>query len=577
MIRYHHRFLLSVWILIGTAALRGQDSLPPGDNYRNEAPEQRAARMAWWRGAKVGVMYRWGLWSVLGGKHAGKPVSGGQEWIMQNAKIPVAEYKQLAKQFAATSYNPEIWATLAKDAGARYLIMSAKDLDGFALFDSAATDWDSKSAACAKDLVKPMSDAAQKTGLKFGLHYCHSQDWVHPGGAIREDKSWDAAQKGEFDTFFQKVAMPQVKELMSNYGPIAIMWWNENLKLSREQAVALIGTMTQAQPGIIMNSRLGHYRGDFYSIGWSVPPYPINHDWECHTGSSDTPALIQRMAEAICKGGNFLLIVNPDAQGSIPQTSADRMRGLGAWLKTNGEAVYDTVPGPVSFQSWGGCTQRPRKGGNTLYLHVLKWPTGGVLSVLGLRSVPTAASILLSSEKVQFDMGPDGVNFKVPAAPPDAANTVIKVEVDGDLFADKPLASPNDKGEILLEAPDASITRGIPGEGVRFEFRDNHLNLTGWENSADWVSWRFITKEPGNYKVEALMASERESAFRIDIAEKSIFPVIPGSGDMGKYKKVELGEIEIPNAGYNELSLKPIGQTWKPINLRRLIITQVKK
>lgn len=569
-------FLLTTMMLATAHPLPAQDNLPPGDNYRNEAPEQRAARMAWWRGAKIGVFYRWGLFAIPGGKYAGKPVTGSPEWILHNAKIPLAEYKQFAKQFTAASYNPEIWATLAKDTGARYLVMSAKDLDGFALFDSAATDWDAKGAACAKDLLKPMADAAHKAGLKMGLHYCQSHDWVHPGGGIRDDKSWDLAQNGDFDAFFQKITMPQVKELMSNYGPIAVMWWNESIKIKKEQSVALIGLMAGAQPGIIMNSRVGHYRGDFYSLGWPIPPYPLNHDWEYSTGLSETPALIQRMAEAICKGGNFLLIVYPDGQGSISQTNADRMRGLGAWLKTNAEAVYDTTPSPVSFQSWGGCTQRPRQGGSTLYLHVLKWPAGGKLNVLGLRSAPTAASILLSGEKLASELGPDGVVVTIPAAPPDAANTVIKLEIDGELFADKPLPTPDDKGQITLEAPDAAITRGIPGEGIRFEFRDNHLNLGGWENPADWVSWRFMTKEPGNFKIEALMASEKESAFRIDIAEESMFPVVPGGGDSGKFKKVELGEIKIPNAGYNELTLKPIGQTWKPINLRRLIITQAK-
>lgn len=566
-----------------------QDNLPPGDNYRNEAPEQRDPRMAWWRQAKVGVLYRWGLFSVPAGKRGDKTIGGGPEWMMFNDKIPVAEYRQYAKQFAAAKYDPDAWARLAKDSGAGYLVMSAKDLDGFALFDSAATDWDAKNAAaCARDLVKPMTDAAKKQGLRLGLHYCQSQDWVHPGGGIKEDKSWDPAQAGDFNAFFKKIAVPQIKELLSNYGEISVMWWNEGVKQSKEQSVELLTAMLQAQPKIVMNSRLNHYRGDFYSISGTMPPYVLPHDWEYHVPLNDsagfkkdenrwkdTAVLIQRMAEAACKGGNFLLIVGPDGEGSVPPQAADRMRALGAWLKANGDSIYGTSSGAVSFQSWGGSTQKARKGGHTLYLHVIKWPADGALNVLGLRSVPTSATVLLTGEKLAPEMGADGVTIKLPATPPDAADTVIKLEIDGELFADKPPASQDEKGQIKLEAPDASITRGVPGEGLRFEFRDNHLNLAGWDKPADWVSWRFFVRDAGDFKIEALMSSERESAFRIDVGEESVFPVVPGGGDFGKFKTLDLGEIKLA-AGYNDLSLRPVGQTWKPINLRRLILTPKK-
>lgn len=587
--RHSHPTLPLVAALLSAAAALAQDNLPPGDNYRNETPEQRDPRMSWWREAKVGVLYRWGLFSVPAGKRGEKTIGGGPEWMMFNEKIPVAEYRQFAKQFTAAKYDPDAWAALAKDAGARYLVMSAKDLDGFALFDSAATDWDAKAAACARDLIKPMADACQKADLRLGLHYCHSQDWVHPGGGIKEDKSWDPAQSGDFNAFFNKIPIPQIKELMSKYGPISLLWLNENVKLSREQAVEFFQAMIGAQPKIIMNSRLGHYRGDFYSIGGTMPPYRLPHDWEYHITLNDSwgfkagekkwkdsARLVRAMAEAACKGANFLMVVGPDGEGAIPPEAADRMRAVGAWLKANGEAIYGTSAGAVSFQAWGGSTQKPRKGGFTLYLHVLKWPSDGTLHAIGLRSAPTSATLLASGEKVEAQMTNDGMAFKVPAAPPDAADSIIKLEVDGELYADKPVPTADEKGQIKLEAPDAMITRSIPGEGIRFEFRDNQLNLSGWDNAADWVSWRFVVREAGNFKVEALIASERESAFRLDVGEESLFPVVPGGGDFGKFKTVELGEIKIAAAGFNDISMRPIGQTWKPINIRRLILTPVK-
>lgn len=581
---------LGLALLAAAAPARAQQTPPPGDNWHNETPEQHNARMQWWRSAKVGVMFRWGVYSVPAGTHQGTKISGGPEWMMFNGQIPIASYKQYARQFAVPKYDPDAWVRLAREAGARYLVMTAKDMDGFALFDSKATDWDAKDAAlCARDLVKPMAEACKKQSLKLGLMYVHSQDWCHPGGGSKDNKRWDPAQNGDFDAFLDKIALPQLHEILSNYGDLGVLWFDQGVSINTDRAVKFLDLLAGIQPNIIINSRLGAYRGDFYAISSNPPLYYLGNDWELHvtlndnwaykaddTRWKDPAVLVQRMAESVAKGGNCMFIVGPTGEGEVPAGAIDRLRAVGAWLKINGEAIYDNSRGPIKRQPWGCTSQKPRKGGHTLYLHVFKWPADGKLEVPGLRVTPSTARILATGATVPAEPSLDGVALKLPATAPDSADTVIALDVDGELMVESLPVFQNEAGELSLETPDAELHPAIPGEGIKLEMRDNLLNVCNWGNPADWVTWEFRIRAGGNFQVEALMASEQETAFRIEVDGETLFPVVPGGGDSGKFKKVDLGELAIPAAGQHTLVVRPIQQTWRSINLRRLILTPKK-
>jgi alpha-L-fucosidase len=223
-----------------------------------ETPGERDERMRWWRDAKFGLFIHWGVYAVPAGTYNGRQVPGIGEWIMRRGPIPVAEYRAYAKQFNPVKYDPEAWAALAQEAGMKYIVITSKHHDGFALFDSKVTDWDIVDATpYKKDVVAPLANAARKRNLKFGLYYSQAQDWTHPGGAksgLKEGEGWDEVHKGSFDDYLQKIAVPQVREILTNVKP-DILWWDTPTWMTRPRAEPL-NALLSLRPGVITNNRL---------------------------------------------------------------------------------------------------------------------------------------------------------------------------------------------------------------------------------------------------------------------------------------------------------------------------------
>ena len=201
-------------------------------------------RMQWWKDAKFGMFIHWGLYAVPAGTYNGKQISGIGEWIMNRGKIPVSDYKAYARQFNPVNYNPEAWVKMAKDAGMKYIVITSKHHDGFALFDSKVTDWDVMATPYSKDLLKPLVDACHQQGMKIGFYYSQAQDWNHPGGAA-SGGHWDKAQDGDFDAYLDRIAVPQVREILSNYGEMDILWWDTPQDMTTARAEKFLPILKQ--------------------------------------------------------------------------------------------------------------------------------------------------------------------------------------------------------------------------------------------------------------------------------------------------------------------------------------------
>jgi alpha-L-fucosidase len=230
--------------------------------------------MAWWRQAKFGMFIHWGIYAVPAGTYKGKKIRGVGEWIMLRGSIPVADYQAYAKQFNPVKYDPDAWAKLAEEAGMRYMVITAKHHDGFALFPSKASKWNVVDATpYGKDLIGPLAKAARAHGLKFGLYYSQAQDWNNPGGAkwgMKEGQGWDPAHKGSFDTYLKNVAVPQVREILTAYQP-DVLWWDTPTWMNSKRAKPL-SALLSLRPGIITNNRLGGgYRGDTDTPEQKIP------------------------------------------------------------------------------------------------------------------------------------------------------------------------------------------------------------------------------------------------------------------------------------------------------------------
>ena len=440
----------------------------------NESEEEKAERLQWWEEAKFGMFIHWGVYAVPAGTYDGKQVDGIGEWIMNRGKIPVAEYKTYAQEFNPVKYDPEAWAKLAKEAGMKYLVITSKHHDGFALFDSKVTDWDVVDATpYGKDLLKPLAEACRKEGIKLGFYYSQAQDWNHPGGAA-SGGHWDKAQEGSMDEYLDKIAVPQVKEILENYGGLDILWWDTPTNMTKERAEKFLPIIDK-YPQLITNNRLGGgYEGDTETPEQFVPAtgFPGRH-WEVCMTMNDTwgyksydnnwkstKTLLQTLVDIVSKGGNYLLNVGPTAEGLIPDPSIERLKETGEWMETNGEAIYGTTASPFHYLPWGRGTLK----GNKLYLHVFDWPENGKLSLPLLNKVNKA--YLLANPGKTLKVKNSGLNksIEIPDIAPDQFVSVVVLEIEGKAEV-LPIPSAGKKVSASSEQPNhkaGNLTDGNP-------------------------------------------------------------------------------------------------------------------
>jgi alpha-L-fucosidase len=319
----------------------------------------RETRLEWFRDAKYGMFIHWGLYAIPAGEWKGQRSLGLGEWIMNRSKIPVAEYEKLATQFNPVKFNPDEWVQLAQDAGMKYIVITSKHHDGFAMFKSAVSKYNVADATpYRRDILKELADACAKRGMRLGFYYSQSQDWHEKDGA---GNTWDfGADTGpdgktelkKYDEYLRGKAEPQVKELLTAYGPVALIWFDTPRMMTPERGQRFADIVRRAQPATLIDGRLGT-EGDYRSTGDNViPPEPSADAWETPATTNDTwgfrkddtnwksaGQIAFKLVDIVSKGGNYLLNVGPTAEGVIPQAAQETLRTVGRWLKVNGDAV----------------------------------------------------------------------------------------------------------------------------------------------------------------------------------------------------------------------------------------------
>ena len=419
---------------------------PEKKNYLVESTDAFNERMEWWRDARFGMFIHWGVYSVPAGIYNGAEVKGIGEWIMKHGQIPIDEYEQFAKQFNPVNFNADEWVKIIKDAGMKYLVITSKHHDGFALWDSKVSDYDMVDyAPYGKDILKALSDACEKNGIKFGLY--HSiMDWHHPDAQafsyLKDDPNIREDNKNNFARYLENYLKPQVKELIDNYNP-DIMWfdgeWVE--EFSHEQGLDLYQYVRSLKPDILINNRVdkgragmqgmnkedGVYAGDFGTPEQEILESVSALDWESCMTMNDTwgfkkndhnwkstKILIDNLIDVSAKGGNYLLNVGPTAEGLIPLASIERLKEMGKWLSVNGEAIYETEKRKGNYKQ--GYIHFTKKRGKDVYYAIVSDFTESKMNITGLKP-KTASEIVVLGHDLSLEWeynNEDGINIKIP-------------------------------------------------------------------------------------------------------------------------------------------------------------------
>ncbi len=420
--------------LLGILGTQYQQSLA-------QAPQSQIGdkKMEWWKDAKFGMFIHWGLYSVPAGTYKGKKIPWIGEWIMSKAKIPVAEYVNYAKQFNPTKFDANEWVKMAKDAGMKYIVLTSKHHEGFAMFKSKDSFNIVDATPFKRDVVKELAEACKKHQMKLGLYYSQCQDWTAPGG-LSYTGHWDSAQNGDLNTYIYNKVIPQIKEILTNYGDIAVLWFDTPNGMKKEHADKIM-EIIKMHPNLIYNNRLGGgYGGDLETPEQYIPAtgFP-NKNWESCMTMNDTwgyksddnnwksnKRLIHNLIDVASKGGNYLLNVGPTSEGIIPQPSVDRLKTIGNWLKINGEAIYGVKASPFTYLSFGRCTVKK----DSLYLHVFNWPSNGIIKVPMQNKINHACLLADKKTTIKYKQTGKYIKFFLPKKCIDTFATVIALQLN---------------------------------------------------------------------------------------------------------------------------------------------------
>ncbi len=559
-----------------------------GEDVVKVRPED-AARGQLFDEGNYAMFIHWGLYAHLANKVDGKTYYGIGEWIMNPnmAGIPVGAYKALAREFNPVKYDAMAVAQLAKDAGMKYIVLTGKHHEGFAMYHSACSDFNIVDATPFKrDVMKELADACREVGIGFGVYYSHNLDWTEPGGAAGLTENEDGSP-ATFEEYFARKCLPQVREITSGYGPLELIWFDCPGSMSRDCVQQLVDVIRKNQPNALISGRAGHELGDYQSQGdMNVPIKNVDGMWEACDTTNDSWAyawydehwktpktILRRLLATVGRGGTYLLNIGLRGDGAIPPRASTILRSAGKWVARYPQVVYATGPSPWQHEMpWGDVTTK----GETLFLAVFEWPSSGALALPGLKTGIKSARLLRGdqSEVIACEHAGGWVRLNVPAQAPETLVSIIEVDLEGPAEVDTTWGlDPECETQISVAFADVAGAT-IESKGWMEKFGEwKHVDHVHDWQEAGKASWAVDVLVPGEYHVDLTYAGEGRLVWGVDVEGGEHIRNQQNSSH--NYQKFPMGWIGFQNAGRYTVSVSCLEGDLKKASLTALHFTRV--
>ncbi len=524
---------------------------------------------------KFGMFVHWGPYAQLAGYWKGEKINSG-EWIMNRAQIPVKEYeKEAAGKFKPDKFNAKEWVDIAESAGMKFIVLTAKHHDGFAMYKSEHPYNLVDFAGFGRDIFKELSVECAKRDMNLGFYYSQSQDWHEEGGA---GNFWDFGSKikpqDKFDAYFNEKVVMQVNELTSNYDDIFMVWFDTPIQMDDQKCQLMMDIVKKNQPGALVNSRLGNGYGHFdvsidngktpsvskatwlpdLKVPWQTHQSVTQSGWgyTSYGGENDRSAEYGDFIYSLCRivgnGGVYLLNVGPRPDGTIPESQANSIRAIGDWLKVNGEAIYGADPSPLKFPPYA-ITSKPGK----IYLHIKDWK-GNKIELNGILSKVENAYCLADKSKqtLNFNQVKDYLSVTVPEELKQPRVTVVVLEISDKV--------PKVIDETIQQEKDGSIK--LPVAECEYAVRrisydyENQVTVRWGENTNQGLIWTVHIIQPGTFKVISEDNGSESFIYELFTPDGSL--ELHANGSTGKMtKKEQEGSIRINKPGVQKIMVYP--------------------
>ncbi|QGY42573.1 alpha-L-fucosidase [Maribellus comscasis] len=561
---------------------------------------QTNERAKWFADARFGMFIHWGVYSGAEGHWKGEKLRNDNdyaEWIFYRNRIEKDEYLTLLDRFDWDEIDPEEWVILAKKSGMKYVTITAKHHDGFGLWNSKVSNYDlGDYTNPGRDIIKELADACKKHGLKLGLYYSHWLDWEHPFGWDHTMELNPISQE-EYDKYWQEKVIPQMRELLTNYGEIGMIWfdmWIDHSQaiVSKEELLQLKNLIRELQPNCLVNSRLGLTIEedpdiDFKTLGdnqlgdkkedfpWQSPA-TVAHSWGFHSSDSQwksTSTLLKSLINNVSLNGNFMLNIGPRANGDVPFEIQQRMLEMGEWLNVNGESIYGAEAFDLDkdLHDWGKITCRKTENGEKLFLHVFNWPLSKKLYLTGIKAKPEKVYLLADKQKSPLHFSSENVftEIELPSLQPDPYVSVIVVEYKTKPEIEDGLVAKNQEGGFSLTPGNVYENR----DEIQIEKKERggtipeHVTIFKPQK----FLWKIYVDEPGKKSVDVSYSFQNKNGsgmIKVSAAGGSLVHEVENTGKtvgeansnwvIDNYKSNPLGALYFADKGFYIVELEVV-------------------